>query len=54
MLASMSADLCIQIAQANAEGDIEKVMQLMQLKARYLELQKEYGHMLGDRVIGTR
>lgn len=54
VLASMSNALCEEIAAASASGDIEKVMQLMQRKARYLELQKEYAHMLGDRVIGTR
>lgn len=54
MLASMSSALCDEIAAASAAGDIEKVMQLMQRKARYIELQKEYAHMLGDRVIGTR
>ena len=54
MLASMSSELCNEIARASTEGDIEKVMQLMHRKARYLELQKEYAHMLGDRVITSR
>ncbi|MDE6543125.1 MAG: hypothetical protein K2K76_04075, partial [Muribaculaceae bacterium] len=54
LLASMSGELCNEIARASAEGNIEKVMQLMQRKARYIELQKEYAHMLGDRVITSR
>ena len=54
VLAQMSNDLCDEIAQASADGDIQKVMQLMQRKTRYIELQKEYGRMLGDRVIDSR